>query len=97
MVQKVRVQDGIIVYTATEDGQPLEMGVRGSVKVTHNLTVGNDASAESFIRTQGTGDLSITAVQTGNIKIRTETGSIVLNDVKWPDGRNPGVGTYLAV
>ena len=66
MVQKVRVQDGVIVYTATEDDQPLEMGVRGSVTVTQSLTVGNDPSAESYIRTQGSGDLVISANLSGS-------------------------------
>ena len=97
MVQKVRVQDGVIVYTATEDDQPLEMGVRGSVTVTQSLTVGNDPSAESYIRTQGTGDLVISANLSGSIKLRTDTGGIELNGMKWPVARTPNIGSFLSV
>ena len=97
MVQKVRVQDGVIVYTATEDNQPLEMGVRGSVTVTKSLTVGNDASAESYIRTRGTGDLIISANLSGSIKLSTDTGGIELNGMKWPASSTPNIGSFLSV
>ena len=97
MVQKVRVQDGVIVYTATEDEQQLEMGVRGSVTVTKTVTVGDDPNADSYIRTQGSGNLILTTALAGNLHLRTDTGSVMLNDVRWPDNRRPAVGTFLSV
>lgn len=97
MVQKVRVQDGNIVYTSTDDNQLINMGIKGNVTVTEQLNVGNNPAADGIIRTAGSGNMVLTTVQGGNIVLAPVGGRVVVNNVLWPSSTTPYTGSFLGV
>lgn len=97
MVQKVRVQDGTIVYTSTDDGVPVNMGVKGNVSVTQTVSVGQDPTADGFIRTLGSGNLILTTNLGKNIILAPDNGRVVLNNVLWPAEQSPNSGAFVGV
>lgn len=97
MAQKVKVQDGNIVYSAADPAQSVNFGVNGQLNVTKELNVGDDPFADGVITAPPNVDLIISTDGTGNL--RFESGaSILLNNVVWPDGTVPPVpGMFLGV
>ena len=97
MAQKVKVQDGNIVYSAADPAQSVNFGVNGQLNVTKELNVGDDPFADGVITAPPNVDLIISTDGTGNL--RFESGaSILLNNVAWPDGTvSPVPGMFLGV
>lgn len=84
MVQKVRLQDGVIVYTGVEDGDPIYMGVRGEITVTDRVVIGESNTYNSYIRKLGSGTLSIVAEGGSNLALSTNAGVLTINGIRWP-------------
>jgi hypothetical protein len=98
MSQIVKVQDSNIVYSATDPADDLLFDIAGQLNVTKEVNVGNDPLANGQISTLNSGiDLIITTIS-GNLKLQPVGGSILLNNVAWPDGTvSPTTGMYLGV
>lgn len=107
MAQRVIVQDGQVLYRT---GDPLtsdiDFSVEGNVTATKQLNVGNDPLTDGIIQTPITSgaDLIVRTNNNGTIygNIRfdsiTNGGSLLLNNVAWPDGTvSPVPGMYLGV
>jgi len=105
MAQKILVQDGNIIYAASDPAYDVNFGVNGQVNVTKQITVGDNIAAPGLISTPiGSGvDLifrtNTDGVLNGNIKLEpVASGNILLNNVAWPDGTvAPVPGMYLGV
>ncbi len=95
MAQKIKVQDGNIVYSNTDPSQPVNMAILGDLNVTNTLIVG-DLNAVDFgvIKSlPGTPDaysrLDIIAGNYGSLNISqtSSTNSVItINSVQWPNG-----------
>jgi hypothetical protein len=101
MAQKIKVQDGIVVYS-TPDYDPItpatdtNFGIKGNLDVSRSVSIGNNPLADGTIYTDPGTDLIIAPGK--DISLQTASGSIVLNNVVWPDGTVPPVpGMYLGV
>jgi len=101
MAQKIKVQDGSIVYSSTDPGNPdVNLQINGLLDVTKEVNVGNDPLANGEITTPVDVDLEITVSGTGKIKLQTGSspGGIVLNNIEWPPVDTiPTPGNFLAV
>ena len=96
MAQKIKVQDGNVVYSTSDPTLDIKFNVSGQVNVTKELNVGNDPLANGTITTPVGVDLIITT-GAGNIRLQPN-GSILLGNVSWPDGTVvPNPGMYLGV
>ncbi len=94
-MQKIKVQNGKIVYTTTDPDTDLEFQVSGNVVVTKQVTVGNDDSIDGILTTDA-GSLNITAFQ--SLHLEQGAGALTLNGVQWPDGTvQPNPGMFLGV
>jgi len=99
MAQKIKVQDGNIVYSASDPAYAVNFGINGQLNVTKELSVGDDPLADGIITAPSNVDLSIITTGVGKIKLLTDlTGAILLNNIQWPDGSvSPVPGMYLGV
>lgn len=97
MVQKVSVQDGIIVYTSTDETQHVNMGIKGNVTVTRAITVGDSDTEDSYIRALGTGNIRVVTNANGNIMLSPSAGNVLIDGMVWPKNVTPPVGSFLAV
>lgn len=94
MSQKIKVQDGIISYSAADPTELLDFTVEGSVNVTDELVVGGLNSTNVGNITTGNGTLvtparlDITTGEYGTINIfQNSVGSrLLLNHIQWPVG-----------
>lgn len=97
MTQKIQVQDGNIIYAASDPTQQVNMEVDGKVTVAGNLVVGGNPDANGTISSPSSGNLTITTSVGGNVII-DPAGNIVLKDAVWPDGTvTPVPGMFLGV
>ena len=97
MVQKVSVQDGIIVYTSTDETRHVNMGIKGNVTVTRAITVGDSETEDSYIRALGSGNIRIVTNAMGDIMLTPASGNVVMDGIRWPKSVNPPIGAFLAV
>lgn len=106
MAQQIKVQDGIVVYSTSDPiATDIDFTVRGLLNITKEVNIGDNPLAPGLIKTPpGSGvDLIIRTDNDGftfgNIKLEpTPSGSIILNNVAWPDGTvTPVPGMYLGV
>jgi len=99
MAQKIKLQDGNIVYSASDPAHAVNFGINGQLNVTKELNVGDDPLADGIITTPVDLDLNIITAGTGKLKLVTDlTGAILLNNVQWPDGTVvPVPGMYIGV
>jgi hypothetical protein len=103
MAQRIKVQDGRIVYESTDTSYDISMDVKGQMNVTKELNVGDDPLADGVISTPDDSpvDLIITTntdgFSYGNIRLQpTPNGNILLNNVSWPDGSvTPTPGMFI--
>jgi len=51
MAQKILVQDGNIIYAASDPAYDVNFGVNGQVNVTKQITVGDNIAAPGLIST----------------------------------------------
>lgn len=92
MAQKIKVQDGVVVYSTTDPlTTDLDFGIRGNLDVKTSVSVGDDPLADGSISTPpGSGvDLVISTntdgLLDGSIVLAPVAGgNIVLNQVVWP-------------
>lgn len=99
MSQKIKLQDGKIVYEtsdyAFDPSSLIDFGVVGLLNVSHELNVGNDPLVDGGIYTPEDRNLLVEPGTNGDIRLSTTgTGKVVLNNVEWPSN-SPGVGKYL--
>ena len=93
MAQKIKVQDGNIVFSTSDPALNINFGIKGSLDVTKNITVGDDPSTPGVITTSvdpatNIGqNLNITTGSgisgNGNLNLMP-TGVLSLNSVLWP-------------
>lgn len=94
----VKVQSGNVKYLTTDPAENVNFDIAGVLNVTKEINVGNDPLVDGQISTLSPGiDLVITT-DSGNLKLQPVGGSILLNNVAWPDGSvTPTPGMYLGV
>lgn len=107
MAQRVIVQDGIVLYSASDPlSVDMDFSVLGQINVTKQVTVGDDLLAPGRIETPLTSGVDLIfrthndGFDYGHIRLDSATfgGSIILNNVAWPDGTvSPTPGMYLGV
>lgn len=99
MSQKIKVQDGIITYSAADPALPVNMAIRG------NMNIGLLDTDDAFIGTpNGTStnaaNLGISAGSYGFVSIfeNPQGGALYINSAKWPAGNiRPDPGMFLGV
>jgi hypothetical protein len=107
MAQRVIVQDGIVLYTASDPlSVDMDFSVAGQVNVSKQVNIGDDLLAPGLIETPLTSGVDL-ILRThndggtyGNIRLdsATDGNRIILNNVAWPDGTvSPVPGMYLGV
>lgn len=103
MAQRIKVQDGRIVYESTDTSYDISMDVKGQMNVTKELNVGDDPLADGIISTPDNSpvDLIITTntdgISSGNLRLQP-LGNIILNNVAWPPAsETPVPGMFLGV
>jgi hypothetical protein len=95
MAQKIKVQDGNIVYSASDPAYAVNFGINGQLNVTKQLNVGDNPLADGTLTTPIGADLIISTGLGGNIRLEP-VGSILLNNSAWPDGSvQPHPGMFL--
>lgn len=104
MAQKIKVQDGIIAYSASDPTEVLDLTVAGTVTVTNEITVGSVNSPIDGVISTGDGttldraQLDITTGDYGDLIIKQSPtgGKLFLNNAQWPTGAEmPQPGMYL--
>ena len=105
MAQKIKVQDGIIVYETYDPTlYDVKLDIEGQLVVTKNITVGNNTDPTGTITTNTVNqNLIITTAPGGHLFLTpqgnlnlTPTGAISLNSVIWPTGpQSVTSGSYL--
>lgn len=95
MAKIVKVQDGNIVFSASDPAYSVDFGIKGQLNVTERVNVGDILLSESNISSTDDIGININATGTGNISFNTDlTGGILLNNVLWPSG-TPTVGQFI--
>lgn len=95
MVQRIKIQSGQIIYEATNSADDINMGVLGSLNVSKELHIGNDALAAGIITTGNSTDVILEPGTNGNIRLQpVGSGRVVLNNAVWPTS-TPSQGMYL--
>ena len=100
MAQKIKVQDGIIVLSAADPTQDIDVTINGilnvseSAWVANELLVGNNAESAGTITTAPNENLIITTGTNGNLNL-TPMGILVLQGANWPSSPNATQGSYL--
>jgi len=104
MAQKIKVQDGIVVYSKPNPSTPVifpdplapdvDLVVNGQIDVSLQVRIGNDPLADGSITT--TNDdigLKIITTGTGDITLQTDlAGGVKIRDAWWPTNAiNPGM------
>jgi hypothetical protein len=98
MVQRVKVQDGLIVYSSADPANEVEVDINGRLQVDTIVNVGTDPTLDGLVTTPGTGNLILSAGAGGNVNIKPTSGNIFINDIQWPDGSVPATpGMYIGV
>jgi len=102
MAQKIKVQDGVVVYSTPDPVAPqltpntptgdIDFLINGQLSVSLGLAVGNDPLADGTMTSPVNTDIIITPGIDFNVQ--TPLGNIVLNDVIWPTNA-PTLGMYL--
>ena len=112
MSQKIKVQDGNIVYSNTDPTQPVNMTVLGDANVTNQLIVGSVNTPADGVISSGDGHpagvdpayyarLDIIAGNYGTLNLSQSSfanSAITINGVQWPTGIiQPTTGMFLGV
>ena len=110
MSQKIKVQDGNIVYSNTDPTQPVNMTVLGDANVTNQLIVGSVNTPADGVISSGDGypagvdpayyaRLDIIAGNYGTLNLSQSSfanSAITINGVQWPTGIiQPTAGMFL--
>jgi hypothetical protein len=113
MAQKIKVQDGNIVYSNTDPTQPVNMTILGDTNVTNQLIVGSVNTPADGVISSGDGHpatltsaayyakLDIIAGNYGSLNLSQSSFAnslIKINNVQWPAGAvQPAPGMFLGV
>jgi len=103
MAQRIIVQDGKVLYSASDPSNDVDFNVAGVANITKQVNVGNDPLASGVIQTPDDSGVDLIfrtntdGLTNGNIRLEPITGgSIVLNNTVWPDGTvSPNSGMFL--
>jgi len=96
-MQKVKVQDGVIRYTATDPTLFVDFSIIGQANVSRQLNIGDDPLAAGNITTPTGIDLNVIPGTGGNLELAVSSGGVLLiNNAAWPSGLvTPDVGMYI--
>jgi hypothetical protein len=100
MAQKIKVQDGIVVFETADPQYDVDFGISGSLNVETSaqigteLQVGNNSLAAGTITTAPGQNLTLTTGTGGNLSL-APTGNLLINNVQWPTATSTSAGTYL--
>ena len=100
MSQKVKIQDGIISYSAADPTLALDFNVAGTVNVwgINSPIDGVIASPDTTVLNSKRLDITTGTNSTLNIYENATGGSLYLNNVQWPAGTTqPHAGMFLGV
>lgn len=97
MTQKIKVQDGNIIYAATDPSYGLNFGINGILSVSEELFVGDQSSTPGVITTVTGQNLTLATGTNGNLILQPSgTGSVIINGLQWPNGSlSVTQGSYL--
>ncbi len=105
MAQKIKVQDGIIVYSSADPVQPVDVTVLGNINVTQELMVGSNITGPASalittvpgtVFTQSILEITTGAYGTINLHQNATGGVLTINGAKWPNSASqPTPGMFL--
>jgi hypothetical protein len=102
MAQRVKVQDGKIIYEASDPANVVDIDMYGRLNVSKQINIGDDALVNGLISTAT--DTSVDLILTthavgsssGDIKLQPATGgNVVIHNAVWPGTTYPVPGTFL--
>lgn len=96
-MQKVKVQDGVIQYVATDPTLLVDFSITGQANVSKQLNVGDDPLAAGNITTPSGTDLQIIPGNGGDLSLAVSNpGLLKFNNAVWPSGALiPDTGMYI--
>lgn len=96
-MQKIKIQDGIVSYSASDPDAALAFNVDGQINVTKELNVGDSTDINGIIATPTGVDLVIQPGAGGNLSLVQGNGAALsLNGMQWPTGAvSPNPGMFL--
>lgn len=83
MAQKIKVQDGNILYVASDSTYDVNFGINGLLTVTKEISVGDNSNASGTITTAPAQNLTITTGMGANLLLQPDA-ALILNGVQWP-------------
>jgi hypothetical protein len=98
MSQKIKIQDGIITYAASNPSDLLKFNVNGQLSVSDELTVGNDPLVDGTITSPPGANINIIPGSGANLLLSPGItgGQISINGISWPAGSaDPTPGYFL--
>ena len=104
MPQKIKVQDGVVIYSAADPTIGISMNVAGSMNISNQLNVGSiNSSVSGVLSTPDTTTLSAARldITTGtnnslNIYENASGGSLFINGAQWPHStQSPAPGMFV--
>jgi len=98
MSQKIKIQDGIITYAASNPLDLLKFNVKGQLNVSDELTVGNDPLVDGTITSPPGSNINIIPGPGANLLLSPGLtgGQISINGISWPAGSaDPTPGYFL--
>lgn len=103
MAQKIKIQDGIVVFAATDPQYDVNFGINGILNVTQSaqigtaLQVGGNTDAAGTVTTASGQNLTLTTGTGGHLNI-APSGALLLNGSQWPiNNQQTTSGSYLGV
>lgn len=94
MAYRIKVQDGIISYSAADPDDQVTYNIDGTLNVASKVNIGEDSSPISTITS--TKDIVIDSGTIGAVRVEPESGFIFLNGVSWPLATTgPVSGMYI--
>jgi hypothetical protein len=95
MAQKIKVQDGNILYVASDSTYDVNFGINGLLTVTKEIMVGDIALGLGTITTSPAQNLTITTGLGANLLLQPDA-ALILNGVQWPVAPiSTSPGSYL--
>ena len=84
MAYRIKVQDGIISYSATDPDDLVTYDIHGTLNVRTKINIGEDNSPISTI--SSTKDIVVNSGSIGAVRLEPDSKFIFLNGVSWPVG-----------
>ena len=80
---RIAVQSGEVIYSSADPETSVNVNINGVATVRDNLYVGDNTQSGGTITTEVGQDLTLTTGTGGNIILRPNAGSLVINNVVW--------------